>query len=341
LCRYDVQRRCAYEKHSGHRESHSGIGRKPFAFPPESPFTFSPESLFAFTPESFSRSPRNPFHLRPESAKKYPDLLAHWSAAEEVWTFHDSPPFERQEPADSESERLFKDIAGSAVRLIGKVGNGEPPWHVWLDLMRKGKQGFLRLPAQARTFRQFQIAMESGAEAAHLPLTNNGSIANVFERSAEFCDQLDHQAATSSTGAEHGNEDRGGLRFAALAIIDRNGVTGPIDEHLFAGLVILPEHHIPVSVPPLIEFAEPAVTVAIGMNELPDTPPTGAAASHACGSASGRAVGRSRYLAGTDWDSRVGARETEGGFTVWKMKAGSPTAIYADSLERAVTECLK
>jgi hypothetical protein len=45
------------EKHSGHRESHSGLGRKPFAFPSESPFTFSPESLFAFTPESFSRSP--------------------------------------------------------------------------------------------------------------------------------------------------------------------------------------------------------------------------------------------------------------------------------------------
>jgi hypothetical protein len=68
LCRYDVQRRCAFEKHSGDRERHSGIGRKPFAFPPESPFTFSPESLFAFTPESFSRSPRNPFHLPPESA---------------------------------------------------------------------------------------------------------------------------------------------------------------------------------------------------------------------------------------------------------------------------------
>src|SRR6185503_14624724 len=45
------------EKHSGHRESHSGIGRKPFAFPPE--------SLFAFSPESRSSSPRNRFHVRP------------------------------------------------------------------------------------------------------------------------------------------------------------------------------------------------------------------------------------------------------------------------------------
>ncbi len=68
MCRYDVQRGYAYGKHSGHRESHSGLGRKPFAFPSESLFTFSPESLFAFTPESFSRSPRNPFHVPPESA---------------------------------------------------------------------------------------------------------------------------------------------------------------------------------------------------------------------------------------------------------------------------------
>jgi hypothetical protein len=57
LCRLDVQRRCACGKHSGHRESHSGLGRKPFAFPSESLFTFSPESR--------SPSPRNRFHVHP------------------------------------------------------------------------------------------------------------------------------------------------------------------------------------------------------------------------------------------------------------------------------------
>ena len=50
-----------------HRESHSGVERKLFVFTPESPFAFSQESLFAFTPESFSRSPRNPVRLAPES----------------------------------------------------------------------------------------------------------------------------------------------------------------------------------------------------------------------------------------------------------------------------------
>jgi hypothetical protein len=48
------------KKHSGQRERHSGLGRKPFAFPSE--------SLFAFSPESRSSSPRNPFRLAPESA---------------------------------------------------------------------------------------------------------------------------------------------------------------------------------------------------------------------------------------------------------------------------------
>jgi hypothetical protein len=41
----------------GHRESHSGVERKTFAFPPESPF--------AFNPESCSSSPRNRFHVHP------------------------------------------------------------------------------------------------------------------------------------------------------------------------------------------------------------------------------------------------------------------------------------
>src|SRR5436190_21022526 len=62
-------------KHSGHRENHSGVARKLFAFPseslfafsPESLFAFSPESLFAFSPECFSRSSRNPVRLAPES----------------------------------------------------------------------------------------------------------------------------------------------------------------------------------------------------------------------------------------------------------------------------------
>lgn len=31
----------------------------------------------------------------------------------------------------------------------------------------------------------------------------------------------------------------------------------------------------------------------------------------------------------------------KGGYTVWKMKSGSPTPIHVDSLDKAVKECLK
>jgi hypothetical protein len=47
-----------------HRESHSGIARKPLAFPPE--------SLFAFSPESCSPSPRSAFHDHPGTAFAFP-----------------------------------------------------------------------------------------------------------------------------------------------------------------------------------------------------------------------------------------------------------------------------
>jgi len=57
LCRVHVQRRRPVEIIPGHRENHSGIERKLFAFPPE--------QLFAITPESRSSSPRIRFRVHP------------------------------------------------------------------------------------------------------------------------------------------------------------------------------------------------------------------------------------------------------------------------------------
>jgi len=34
-------------------------------------------------------------------------------------------------------------------------------------------------------------------------------------------------------------------------------------------------------------------------------------------------------------------KPTKGGYTVWKMKAGSPTPVHVADLAKAVTECLK
>lgn len=39
--------------------------------------------------------------------------------------------------------------------------------------------------------------------------------------------------------------------------------------------------------------------------------------------------------------SELRGKTVKGGFTVWKMKAGKPTPIHVDTLEKATTECLK
>src|SRR6266536_4990878 len=67
-------------------------------------------------------------------------------------------------------------------------------------------------------------------------------------------------------GAEHGDEDRSRRDFAGLAVIDRDGVSGPVDKRLLARVVIVPENHISAAVPPLIEFAEAAVAIAVQMS---------------------------------------------------------------------------
>lgn len=139
-----------------------------------------------------------------DGASEYPGLFAYWGATEELWTFGNSLPEEPDHPANPEAERLFKEVATAAIRLMGRTGNAEPPWHVWLDIMRKGKQGFRRLYAQTRTWKEFQTAMEVSVDAAKLPLTDNGTIASVFERSADFCEQLSYEAEIPSAETDPG-----------------------------------------------------------------------------------------------------------------------------------------
>src|SRR5713226_5890697 len=54
----------------GHRESHSGIGRKLFAFPPESLFVFSPESCSPSARNAFRVHLGMLFRLAPESPRR-------------------------------------------------------------------------------------------------------------------------------------------------------------------------------------------------------------------------------------------------------------------------------
>jgi hypothetical protein len=85
--------------HSGHPESHSGIRRKLFAFPPE--------SLFTFGPESCSSSPRNRF-------RDHPGILFVLHRNPQSWSTADF----RRSDTDWKPERR---AAGSAVVPISKT----------------------------------------------------------------------------------------------------------------------------------------------------------------------------------------------------------------------------
>src|SRR5439155_12205556 len=50
-----------------------------------------------------------------------------------------------------------------------------------------------------------------------------------------------------------------------LRVMDGDCRPGVVNEELLTGLVVLPQHHIQLLPPPLVEFAEPAVTVAVGV----------------------------------------------------------------------------
>src|SRR5713226_811253 len=65
--------------------------------------------------------------------------------------------------------------------------------------------------------------------------------------------------------AEHSNEDRCWRGLSGCAIMDRHGVAGPVNERLLSSLVSVPQHHVPVPIPPLIQLAKAAIAVAVPM----------------------------------------------------------------------------
>jgi len=53
------------------------------------------------------------------------------------------------------------------------------------------------------------------------------------------------------------------LHWTAARIVDRYRCSCPIHEQVLAGLVPLPQHHILLPPPPLVQLAEAAVLIAI------------------------------------------------------------------------------
>ncbi len=52
-----------------------------------------------------------------------------------------------------------------------------------------------------------------------------------------------------AAGAEHGDKDLGLFYFAGLGVGDPHGLTGVVDEHLFAGFVIVMKDNVSVFFP--------------------------------------------------------------------------------------------
>jgi hypothetical protein len=69
-------------------------------------------------------------------------------------------------------------------------------------------------------------------------------------------------AVSIVAGPQDRHEDRGLAFRATLRVVEEDGVPGVIYEELLAGLVRLPQHHVQLLPPALVEFAEPAVGVA-------------------------------------------------------------------------------
>src|SRR5450755_4257951 len=120
---YDVQRRCACGNHSGQSRKPFRDRTKTVRLPAGITVRLQPGIVFVFTPERFSRSPRNPVRLAPESAllrKRRDEAERSASRGED----------HRARPAKSNTERQNPESTGEGperVLAIPKfLGHTEP-----------------------------------------------------------------------------------------------------------------------------------------------------------------------------------------------------------------------
>lgn len=67
--------------------------------------------------------------------------------------------------------------------------------------------------------------------------------------------------------AEDGDEDLGLTDFTGLSVDDGRGLSGVIDEQLFAGTVLLAHDNVDLGGPEAVVLAEPAVLEALRVSE--------------------------------------------------------------------------
>jgi len=146
-----------------------------------------------------------------KGAQKYSEVVAVWGSSNRIWEMRPQTP---------ESSALFAGTARLAIGLLRQSPNEEvrekantfrKAEQVWLDLMREEGRGYVRAERPLRNFRQAAKAAE--LEFAYDIETPSGvgidvsGIRNVFEESAEFCQELELR--------HHDNGDAGYLTVIA------------------------------------------------------------------------------------------------------------------------------
>jgi hypothetical protein len=156
---------------------------------------------------------KNPFR---QGAKEHPQLVAHWDARREVWSFREQALDENgkpahgftAEPADPKTSDLFAQAVRTAFGLLRNsqdppiralITTLREPYQVWLDLMRNEKRGFERV-VQLRTG-HWSVYVRAQEASTPLPpsatlLLDDGDIRGVFAQSATFWDDIAARAAT-------------------------------------------------------------------------------------------------------------------------------------------------
>jgi hypothetical protein len=143
-----------------------------------------------------------------QGTKEYPQMFVQWDSFQKLWTLRDRHNDKQGRPGpdesvstDSEAGRLFKQAARIAVSRLRHSKDAEvrrlavtlrDPLYVWLDLMRTKERGFRRIP-QLRSWRggkSIEAFQRSGIVPSDARLTENGTIAHVFQESAAFWDDL-------------------------------------------------------------------------------------------------------------------------------------------------------
>jgi hypothetical protein len=158
-----------------------------------------------------------------QGATDYPRLSARWHSKERRWTLY-SEGTDGFDPADPEAERAFKDVARAALAFVGRPAGLVAAWSVWLDSLREGNRGFLRIKKIREGY--WHVASRCDEEGSEYPerayrLLEDGTISGIFRESAELFEDI---APSPDAAREPKADEASGKDPAAVSAGSDGGV---------------------------------------------------------------------------------------------------------------------